>query len=370
MIEIARTDRSLLGNWWWTVDRFMLAGLLLLLTIGIVAVFAASPPVARTLGRPETFFVVKHLGFVLPAALLLLGASLLAPLGVLRLGIGMLAGFGLLLVATPLIGAEIKGAYRWIGMGGLLLQPSEFVKPALAIVAAYLLARRPGLTGMTQAALPVAIVVAILLAQPDLGMAGVVAAVFGVQLFVAGLPWLLVLAGLGLGLGGVWYAYLSFPHVAQRIDSFMASDGSAYQVERALSAVASGGLLGKGPGEGSIKFTLPDAHTDFIFAATAEEFGVIACLLIVALFASLFLRGLGRAQASTDRFVQLAACGLACQFGLQALVNIAVNLNLFPTKGMTLPFISYGGSSMLALALGTGALLALTRRGARLGVPG
>jgi cell division protein FtsW len=369
MIEIARTDRSLIGTWWWTVDRVLLAGLVALLVMGIIIVFAASPPVARVLGHDEMFFIVKQITFALPALALLVGVSLLAPLGVLRLSLGMGALFGACLLMTPFVGVEIKGAHRWMSIGGFLFQPSEFMKPALVVLVAQLLSRREGLRGLPEAAILVGLVVALLLSQPDLGMTAIVTLVFGVQLFVAGLSWLWVVALGVAGLGGLWAAYLVFPHVSERIDSFLDPAAVGYQVEKALRAVASGGLFGRGPGEGVEKYHLPDAHTDFVFAATAEEFGIAACLLLVSLFAFLFLRGLWRAHEAPDRFCQLAACGLASQFGLQALINMAVNLNLMPTKGMTLPFISYGGSSMLAVAIGMGMLLATTRRGARLEMP-
>lgn len=362
----SRTDRSILGDWWWTVDRTMLAGLGVLAVLGVLTVFAASPPVAATLGLEDTFFITKHLIFLVPATVLLLGASVLAPRGVLRLGLAMMAIFGVLLVATPFMGPEIKGARRWVSILGQPLQPSEFVKPAMAVTTAWLLSRRPGLWGMPEALGLAGLVIGLLLMQPDLGMVAIVGSVFVIQLFVAGLPWIVVLATLGLAVAGGFLAYETFPHVQSRIDMFLDPDAVGYQVEKALRAVASGGLLGRGPGEGVEKFLLPDAHTDFVFAAAAEEFGIFFCLMIVALFLSLLLRGIWRVHEAGDRFVQLAATGLVCQFGLQALVNMAVNLNLMPTKGMTLPFISYGGSSMLALALGMGMLLALTRRNVRL----
>jgi cell division protein FtsW len=369
MIRLNRTDRSVLGAWWWTVDRVLLGGLLVLALIGVLVVLAASPPVAATLRLPNDHFIIRHLTFLVPAALVLLGTSLLAPRGVLRLGLGMLILFGVMLLLTPLLAPEIKGARRWISMGDTLVQPSEFVKPALAVVTAWLLARSSTVGGMALAGLMVGAVVGLLLQQPDLGMAALVVLVFGCQLFVAGLPWPFVAGFTGLGFGGVWLAYGAFDHVRERIDSFLDPASVGYQVEKAMRAVASGGLFGRGPGEGVEKFFLPDAHTDFVFAATAEEFGILACILLVGLFAFLLLRGLMRAAETSDRFCQFAATGLVAQFGLQALINMAVNLNLMPTKGMTLPFVSYGGSSLLALALGMGMLLALTRRGARLEGP-
>lgn len=369
MISLSRTDRSLLGSWWWTVDRVMLGGVAVLALVGLVLIFAASPAVGARVYGTEMHFVYKHLFFLVPATLLLLGTSLLAPLGVLRVATGMYALFGVLLLLTLLFAPEVKGAHRWLPIFGVPLQPSEFIKPAVVVLTAYLLARRPGTGGLPATLLLVLPVLAVLVQQPDVGMTAVVAAVYGIQLFVAGISWLLVLALAGAAVFGAWQAYLWLPHFAERINGFLDPDSLGYQIERALRAVAAGGLFGRGPGEGVQKWHLPDAHADFIFAATAEEFGIIACLLLVALFTFLILRGLWRVLDSGDRFIQLAATGLVAEIGLQALINMAVNLNLIPTKGMTLPFISYGGSSLVALAIAMGMLLALTRRGVRLELP-
>jgi cell division protein FtsW len=369
MIYVPRTDRTLVGNWWWTVDRFMLGGVALLAVVGTILIFAASPAVGERVYGAEMHFVLKHLLFLLPACLLLVGVSLLAPLGVLRLSIGMLAVFGFLLVLTLLFAPEVKGAHRWLRFFGMPLQPSEFVKPALIVITAYLLSRRERARATPVTALLILPILAVLAKQPDIGMAAVITLVYCTQLFVAGIAWVLVVGLVGAVVFGAWQAYLWLPHFADRIDGFLDPDSLGYQIERALRAVAAGGLFGRGPGEGVQKWHLPDAHADFIFAATAEEFGIIACLFLVAVFASLIMRGLWRVNETGDRFVQLAAVGLVAQFGLQALINMAVNLNLMPTKGMTLPFISYGGSSLLALAIGMGMLLALTRRGARLELP-
>ncbi len=365
---LSRTDRSLFGTWWWTVDRATLSGFGVLALIGVILVFTASPPVARTLHVSPDHFILKHLTYLVPAALLLILTSLLSPLGVLRLAMAMLALFGGLLLLTLVAGADIKGATRWLALGPLVIQPSEFVKPALAVVTARLITRQPGLKGVPLTFLPVGVCLVILFSQPDLGMVAVVGLVFAIQLFLAGIPWAIVIGLNVVGAGGAWLAYTLFPHVSRRIDSFLDPNTVGYQVEMALRAVASGGLLGRGPGEGIEKFLLPDAHTDFVFAAAAEEFGILACLVIASLFAALLLRSLWRINETNDRFVQIAAAGLVSQFALQALINMAVNLNLIPTKGMTLPFISYGGSSTIALAFGMGMLLALTRRGARLEV--
>ncbi|MFO1047831.1 MAG: putative peptidoglycan glycosyltransferase FtsW [Geminicoccaceae bacterium] len=369
MIFVPRTDRSIVGNWWWTVDRTMLAGVGLLAVIGTILIFAASPAVGERVFGAEMHFVVKHLIMLVPATFLLLFVSMLAPLGVLRLAVGMYVLFGAMTVLTLFFAPEVKGATRWLPLLGMPLQPSEFLKPAVIVLVGWVLARRPGLAGLPGAMAAVLPVLAVLVLQPDVGMTALVAAAAGAQLFVAGLGWFWVLLLLGAGALGAWQAYLWLPHFAERVNEFMDPASLGYQIERALRAVAAGGLFGRGPGEGLQKWHLPDAHADFIFAATAEEFGVVACLALVALFAFLILRGLWRLAETTDRFVLLAASGLIAQFGLQALINMAVNLNLIPTKGMTLPFISYGGSSLLALAIGMGMLLALTRRGARLQLP-
>jgi cell division protein FtsW len=369
MINLQRTDRTLLGSWWWTIDRVMLGGVAFLALVGLVLIFAASPAVAERVYGAEMHFVLKHLFFLVPATLLLLGTSLLAPLGVLRLAVTIYALFGIFLLLTLLLAPEVKGAQRWLPVLGIPLQPSEFIKPALVVLAAYLLASRPGIGGLPATLLLIGPVLGVLVLQPDIGMTAVVAVVYGVQLFLAGIGWLWIVLLVGAGLFGAWQAYLWLPHFADRIDGFLDPHSLGYQVERALRAVAAGGLFGRGPGEGVQKWHLPDAHADFIFAATAEEFGIVACLFLVALFAFLILRGFWRVLETSDRFVQLAASGLVAELGLQSLINMAVNLNLIPTKGMTLPFISYGGSSLMALAIAMGMLLALTRRGARLELP-
>jgi cell division protein FtsW len=366
MIAFPRTDRSIVANWWWSVDHLLLASIAVLAAIGVVLVFAASPAVSERLYGGGMHFVTKHILFLGPAAVVLVGVSMLAPRGVLRLAVGVLVLFGIMLLMTLAFAAEIKGARRWLAFAGLAVQPSEFVKPALAVVTAYLLTRKPGLAGLPETAALVALVLIVLARQPDIGMAAVIGVVYAVQLFVAGIAWPWVLALVGLGCLGALQAYLLWPHFQQRVDSFLDAGALGYQVEQALRAVSGGGLLGRGPGEGITKFRLPDAHADFIFAAAAEEFGVLACFLLLGLFAFIVLRGLWQVHRATDRFAQLAAAGLVAQLGMQAMINMAVNLNLMPTKGMTLPFVSYGGSSMLALATGTGMLLALTRRNARL----
>ena len=366
MITVARTDTSPLGAWWWTVDRWSLVALAALMGFGAVLILAASPAAGERIGLGGFYFATRQMVYLTLAAAVTFGVSLLNPLWVRRIGvIGFLVSL-VLLGLTLLVGPEINGAQRWLQLPGLSIQPSEFVKPCFAVTVAWMFAAQRERTGVPGDAIAIGLLVAVaslLLLQPDLGQTFVIAAVWGVQFFLAGLPMVWVIA---LGLGGgmlVVGAYFTMPHVAERIDGFLSpSGGNPYQVERALQAFERGGLLGQGPGDGTVKQTLPDAHSDFIFAVAGEELGAIACLIIIALFAFVVLRGFSRLLQENSLFVLLAATGLLAQFGLQAMINMASSVHLIPTKGMTLPFISYGGSSLLALAFGMGMVLALTRR--------
>jgi cell division protein FtsW len=270
-----------------------------------------------------------------------------------------------LLIATLFVGEEIKGARRWINIGSFGLQPSEFIKPAFIVVCAWLFsenAQRPDIPGNLFAILLLAIIVALFVAQPDFGQTMLVTLSWGALFFMAGLPWIWVVAIAGLAVGGLFFAYSALPHVGERIDRFLdPTSGDNYQIETALESFQRGGWLGQGPGEGLVKRVLPDSHTDFIFAVAAEEFGIVICLTLVLVFGFVVLRGLSHSLSSQDKFSRLAASGLIVTFGIQSVINMAVNLNLMPAKGMTLPFISYGGSSMMAIAFGMGMALALTR---------
>ena len=366
MSAFARNDTSLLSSWWWTVDRWTVAALALLIGVGVLLTLAASPPVADRLGYDSFHFVRRQAAF-LPLALVVLGAvSMMAPRGVRRLAV---AGFVValaLLMATFFLGTEIKGARRWIELAGISLQPSEFIKPTFAVISAWLFAAAAegGMPGGRRAAIALfALVVGLLLLQPDMGMAVVVSMVWFTQFFLAGLPLVWGALCAALGVAGLVGAYFLLPHVASRIDRFIdPSSGDSYQIRRSMEAFTNGGAVGRGPGEGTVKEVLPDAHTDFIFAVAGEEFGLFVCLFIVGLFAVVVLRGFARILQENNLFIILAATGLLVQFGLQAVVNMASTLHLMPTKGMTLPFISYGGSSLLSVALGMGMVLALTRR--------
>ncbi|MEC7122301.1 MAG: putative peptidoglycan glycosyltransferase FtsW [Pseudomonadota bacterium] len=366
MIALARTDTSLLGRWWWTVDRWLITCLLLIIAMGAILVLAASPSVAERIGLDAYHFVRRQF-IILPLALTVMFAvSLLSPLQVRRLAAIGFLGCVVLLALTPLVGAEIKGARRWISLAGMSLQVSEFVKPCLAVISAWMFAewrRRPEFPGHAVAIALYTAVVGLLLLQPDFGQSVLITLVFIGQFFLAGLPVAWLVATGALGLAGLVGAYFLFPHVTSRVNRFLdPTSGDTYQVDRSLEAFINGGFLGTGPGEGEIKQLLPDAHADFIFSVAGEEFGAITCLLIIVLFGVVVLRGFSRLFADGSLFVLLAVAGLLMQFGLQALVHMASALQLAPAKGMTLPFISYGGSSLIALALAMGMALALTRR--------
>ena len=365
MSAIARTDTSLVGRWWWTVDRWTLAALAAIIAVGAVLTLAASPPVAERLGFDTFHFVRRQFLFLGLGLAIMFVTSFLTPRGVRRVAVACMAVAMALMVAVLFIGPEIKGATRWLMVGSYSIQPSEFVKPGFAVVAAWMFAeqrldeRFPGYAVATGLFVAVA---TLLLMQPDVGMSMVVAAVWAVQFFVAGLPLILV-AGIGfVFLAASVGAYFSFSHVQARVDRFLdPAGGESYQVSRSLEAFYNGGWAGRGPGEGRVKEVLPDAHADFIFAVAGEEFGLVLCLVLVALFAFVVLRGFGRVFRDNNLFHLLAVTGLLVQFAVQAIINMASNINLIPPKGMTLPFVSYGGSSTLALAIGMGMVLALTR---------
>jgi cell division protein FtsW len=367
-MALSRSDTSVLGRWWWTVDRWTLVALLVLVGFGYVMMLAASPAVAERIGASSRhMFFIKQVAYLGLATVLMVAVSLLSVRGVRRLALLGFAAALVLTAATLLVGTEIKGARRWLPIPGFSLQPSEFLKPFFAVVAAWLIAegKMPGskVWGASIAVVLFVVVAAILKSQPDIGMLLVVAAVFFAQFFVAGMNLFIVGAVGGLGVLGAVGAYMIFPHVQSRVHRFLDPEsGDSYQVSVALEAFANGGLLGRGPGEGRVKNVLPDAHADFVFAVAAEEYGMVVCMVIIALFAFVVVRGLMRLLGESDLFIMLAGAGLLTQFGLQAFVNMGSTLHLIPTKGMTLPFVSYGGSSVLAIAVGMGMLLALTRR--------
>lgn len=365
-MRFSRTDRSPLARWWWSVDRWSLVVVLMLLAAGLVLSLAASPAIAHKYDLEAYYFISRHALFVLAAGGVMLGVSLLEPHQVRRLGWIVLGLSFFAVLLTLFMAAPVKGARRWLDLGPFALQPSEFVKPAFVIAASALLAARarlPGFPGIGLTLLIYLTFVLMLVRQPDIGQAVLLAALLAFLLFLAGIGWRIVALAAAAAAGGLVMAYRMLPHVAERIDAFL-NPGvhDTLQVDRSVTAFKLGSWFGQGPGAGSIKETIPDAHTDFVFAVAAEEFGFVACLAIVALFVVFVLRGLARAFRESDYFTQLAASGLTALIGVQAMVNMGVALQLLPAKGTTLPFLSYGGSSLMALCFSAGLLLALTRR--------
>jgi cell division protein FtsW len=363
-VSLSRVERSVLTDWWFTVDRMLLATILAIAAAGVVLSMAASPAIAIKRGLPTYYFVERQLTFIAAGLVLMLALSLLSPARVRRVALAMLAICLALLVLVLLAGTEINGARRWLHFGSYSLQPSEFAKPAFVVLTAWLLAertRRPDMPALAIAFALYLLLAGLLALQPDVGQALLVSVVWCALFFLAGGPMLWFLAFLAMLASAFTMAYYSAGYVRLRVDRFLnASDG--YQAGRARQSFVEGGLFGRGPGEGTIKSVLPDAHNDFIFAVIAEEYGVLICLVLLGLFALVVARVLARQMREGDDFLRLGAMGLALLIGLQALINMAVNTGLLPTKGMTLPFISIGGSSTLATCVGLGMLLALTRR--------
>ena len=365
-MKISRADKSRLAAWWFTVDHVLLTAILGLMMLGLVLSLAASPAIAIKKGFPTYYFVERHAVFLGLGALIMMAVSFFSPAGVRRLAlvtfVVMLAAMAWVLIS----GQEINGAKRWLSLAGHSFQPSEFAKPAFIVLIAWLFAESASRRDVP--ALPIAIGVwalfaGLLVTEPDVGQTVLVSTTAGALYLMAGLPLIGAAILTLIGSGGLWLAYQNFGHVQSRLDRFFSPlPFENFQVDRAMQSFSEGGLFGRGPGEGTIKSILPDAHTDFIFAVVAEEYGVIACLVLLAMFAFVVLRALIRATEEPQAADRLAIQGLAIVFGLQALINMGVNVGLLPPKGMTLPFISAGGSSLLALAVTAGMLLALTRR--------
>jgi cell division protein FtsW len=363
----ARSDRSPIGVWWWTVDRWMLGVVALLIAVGVAMSFASSPAAAARMNVGDPFhFAVRQCVFAAGAAVILIVVSMLDVKNVRRSAFFIWLIAIAVMIALPFAGHNAKGATRWLEFGGFTLQPSEFMKPALIILVAWMFSegqKGQGVPGVSIAFVLYFISIALLLIQPDIGQTVLITVAFGAAFWMAGVPLSWVM-GLGVAaLAGLSSTYFLFPHVASRVDRFLSPDrADTHQVDRAAEAIAAGRLVGRGPGEGVLKRAIPDAHTDFIYSVAAEEYGLIFSLLLISLFAFIVVRGLYKSMKLNDPFEQVAAAGLFVLVGQQAFINVAVNLDLIPTKGMTLPFISYGGSSMLAMGLTLGMALALTRR--------
>jgi cell division protein FtsW len=364
----SREKKTRLAEWWWTIDRELLIALLALIVVGLVLSFAASPPVGERIANNPWHFVVRHCIFAVPAVLMMVFASQMSARWARIAGLGVLVVSVLMLWATLKIGVEIKGARRWVSLFGQSIQPSEFVKPAFAVIGAWLISEKMQHKDMPGRLLTLLIMLSIvgaLLLQPDIGQTALVLVTWATLLFLSGISWFIIFGLLGGGVALLFSAYHLFPHFQRRIDAFLDPDAghsSTYQIEKAQQALLEGGWLGRGPGESIAKRFVPDAHADYVFSAAAGEFGILFCLALVGLIAFIVIRALIGAQKQASLFHRIAASTLAIQFGVQSGINLAVNLDLIPPKGMTLPFVSYGGTSMIAVAFGMGLMLALTRK--------
>ena len=363
----ARDRKTPIAEWWWTIDKQLLSALMLLMAVGMFLSFAASPSVAERLGLSPWHFVIRHAMFDIAALPVLIGVSFLNHRQARFAALGVLIVSTILLWLTLKLGTEVKGARRWVSLAGNTIQPSEFVKPAYAVLAAWLFSeamQQKGMLARTIATAMLFVVVAGLLLQPDIGQTALMLSTWAALMFLSGISWFVIVGLFGLGVGGLFGAYYVFPHFAKRIDSFINPDGggNTYQVDKALNSLLEGGWFGRGPGESMAKKVIPDAHADYVFSAAAGEFGILFCLCLVALIVFIVLRALSGAQHQQTLYARLAVSTLAIQFGLQCAINLAVNLNLIPPKGMTLPFVSYGGTSTIAIAFGMGLMLALTRK--------
>lgn len=364
----SRNDQSPIAKWFWTVDRGLLAAALTLMALGVALSFASSPAAInadQSISDPF-HYSWRMLVWASGGVSAMLIASLLSPRGVRRIAVLALLGAIVTMMALPFIGDEVKGAARWINLGPFSLQPSEFAKPGLIVFAAWMFAeaqKGQGVPGVSIAFAFWALTVGLLLIQPDIGQTLLVTTTFMAVFFMAGVPLKWVAALAAAGMAGLVSLYFAFGHMRDRLSRFLSPEtADTHQIDRASEAIRAGGLVGRGVGEGVMKRHVPDLHTDFIYSVGAEEFGLVLSLIMIGLYAFVVVRGMKRAMKLNDAYEQTAAAGLFMLIGLQACINIAVNLNLIPTKGMTLPFISYGGSSMLAMGLTMGLALALTRR--------
>ncbi|MCO8144148.1 putative lipid II flippase FtsW [Rhodovulum tesquicola] len=361
-----RAGEPVLPRWWRTVDRWAISCILVLFGVGLLLGLAASPPLAAKHGLDAFHYVERQMLFGVLALGAMMLVSMMSPDMVRRLGvIGFLGAF-LALALLPVLGTDFgKGAVRWYSLGFASVQPSEFLKPGFIVLAAWMLAAAQELNGPPgrMMSLGVTLVVVLFLAfQPDFGQAALILFSWGVMYFVAGAPFLLLVAVAGAVVAGGTLAYQGSEHFARRIDGFLSPEiDPRTQLGYAVNAIQEGGFFGVGVGEGQVKWSLPDAHTDFIIAVAAEEYGLVLVAAIIALYAVIVVRSLFRLMRERDSFIRIAGTGLACTFGVQALINMGVAVKLLPAKGMTLPFVSYGGSSLIAMGIMVGMLLALTR---------
>ncbi len=368
--RLGRGDRSPVGLWFWEIDRVLLLLVTILISVGLIAVAAGSPAAAQRYSggsfvmSPLAYFW-KQLMWVAIGLPVMIGVSMLPQHMARRFSLGAAAFFSVMLAAVPLIGQEVNGAVRWIGVGISQFQPSEFLKPFYVVTMAWILSLRshdPELPVLPITGVFTAIICGLLMMQPDFGQGIVFASIWMALMLIAGISFRVMGMLAGGVASGIVAAYFLYPTATKRINNFIFADGDTYQVDQAHATLTAGGFFGTGPGGGERKFRLPEAHTDYIFSVIGEEFGMIACMAIAALFLAIAVRVFVKLLDEEDPFLVFAAAGLATQFTVQAFINIAVNVGIAPSKGMTLPFISYGGSSMIALSLGMGLLLAFTRK--------
>lgn len=358
--------RAALSRWWNSADQGILYALVALFSFGILLLTAASPAAAGRIGVSEYFFITRQLVFLLIAIVCMAITSMLDKKSIRRLAVlGFFINI-LLLILVKLYGYEIKGARRWINLLGISVQPSEFIKPCFFVLSGWILSVKfdnKYFPSVAISSILYALVALLLVIQPDIGMLLLISASWMIQVFVSGMPIIAVALAVILGSVALWAAYIFLPHVAHRINTFLSGDiSNNYQVSKSILAYEKGGLVGLGPGEGIVKHSLPDSHTDFIFAVAGEEFGSITCMFISFIFAFIVIRTLILLTKEDDHYVVLSAIGIISAFAIQAIINMSVTLNLMPTKGMTLPFISYGGSSLVAMAINMGIIISFTRK--------
>jgi cell division protein FtsW len=364
-VRFSRAERATVADWWLTADRTLLVLILTLAAAGLVASLVASPSAAIHLKHEPFYFAKRHALGMMAALAVLFAVSLLTPAQIKRLALVLFTLCAILMTVVLFQGAERNGAARWLMVAGIVIQPSEFAKPGFIVLSAWLFAesvKRPDMPALELALLLLAIMVTLLVLQPDMGQTIIITCVWCGLLFLSGYSLRLLPVFAVLGVIGLAAAYISMPHFTARLDRFVRGAGETYQTAAAANAFREAGWLGQGLGEGFTKARLPDAHNDFAFAAIAEETGIAACLFLILIYGLILWRVLSSAFREEDAFVRLSAAGLVMIFGLQALVNMAVNLNLLPAKGVTLPFVSYGRSSLIASAISLGMIVALTRR--------
>ncbi len=365
LIGFSRSDNSAIGRWWWSIDSWILFGFITLILFGFIMAMAATPMVAERIGLERLYFVKRHFAYIIPSLVIMFFVSMLNTKQAKTLCVFTLIITLFMVLCTLIFGTPVKGARRWITIAGLSIQPSEFVKPSFAVISAWLFSLQHtdrNIPGNTLSICLYLLIVSLLILQPDIGMTVVITATWCGQFFLNGLSLLLVIGGTVFSILAFILAYMFLPHVTVRVDKFLdPASGDNYQISRSLEAFANGGILGVGPGEGIVKRHLPDAHADFVFSVLGEEFGTIICILLVSIFVFIFIRGAKKAMKECDMFCFLALSGLLIQFCLQAVINMASALHMIPTKGMTLPFVSYGGSSMIAAGLTAGLILCFTK---------